>query len=100
MHIFVKNKKDYKNKIIMEKRKQPIFFWILAGVILTLAIIFSVQNFTYVPVKFISFEIRGPLFMVIVLTFFLGFLLGRIWSIIAGKRKSKAIKKEEKAEEA
>ncbi len=79
----------------MQKEKKPIIFWILAGAILLLTIIFSVQNLESTTVRFLSVDIEGPLVIIIASVFLLGYLLGRIWSIILNKNKKKRKRQED-----
>ncbi|MBS4012271.1 MAG: DUF1049 domain-containing protein [Bacteroidetes bacterium] len=78
------------------KNNKSVFFWILAGIILIVALIFSIQNHEIITVRLLFIDLKGPLFVVIVSIFFLGYLLGRIWSIIKGRKEKKIEKKEEK----
>jgi len=72
----------------MQKEKKPVMFWILAGAIIVLLLIFSIQNLQSTTIKILFLDVKGPLFIVIAIVFFLGFFLGRLWSIIK-KRKDK-----------
>ncbi len=78
------------------KNNKPVIFWIIAGLIIIVALIFSIQNREEITVRLLFIDLKGPLFIVIVSIFFLGYLLGRIWSIIKNRKEKKTEKTEEK----
>lgn len=71
-----------------EQKKKKTLFWVLAGVIVVLALIFTFQNTTPTEISFLFVELKGPLFLVIVIVFLLGFILGRIFPFLRKKKKT------------
>ena len=77
----------------MQKEKKPIMFWILAGAIILLALIFAIENRQTMSVSIFFMDLKGPGFILITVIFLLGFFLGRIYSLIK-RRKKKQQQKE------
>lgn len=77
----------------MQKEKKPIMFWMLAGVIILLALIFAIENRQTMSVSIFFMDLKGPGFILITVIFLLGFFLGRIYSLIK-RRKKKQQQKE------
>ncbi len=71
-----------------EQKKKKTLFWVLAGIIVVLALIFTFQNTTPTEINFLFVELKGPLFLVIVIVFLLGFILGRIFPFLRKKKKA------------
>ncbi len=72
----------------MEQKKKNTLYWVLAGIIVVLALIFTFQNTTPTEISFLFVELKGPLFLVIVIVFLLGFILGRIFPFLRRKKKT------------
>ncbi len=71
----------------MEQKKNKTFFWVIATLIIVFAAIFAIQNYADTEINFLFFEVKGPLFWVILIIFFLGFFLGRIFHLLRKKKK-------------
>lgn len=71
----------------MHNKKKSTFFWIMAGLILTIALVFSIQNFQTTEIRLLVINIRGPLFLVTAVIFLLGFVLGRISLLLKQKNQ-------------
>ncbi len=71
-----------------EQKKKKTLFWVLAGIIVVLALIFTFQNTTPTEINFLFVELKGPLFLVIIIVFLLGFILGRIFPFLRKKKKA------------
>jgi uncharacterized integral membrane protein len=76
----------------METKKKPVIFWITAGFILTIVIVFSALNWQKVDINFLFIKIEGRLFLLLIAFFLLGFFLGKI-SHMLNKRKEKKERK-------
>ncbi len=72
----------------MAQKKNRTLFWVLAVLIIVLAAIFAIQNSAATEINFLFVEVKGPLFLVIVIVFILGFLLGRIFHWLPKKKKA------------
>ncbi len=66
----------------MATKKNPLLFWIPAGIILTIVIVFSILNRQTVDINFLFMKVSGRLFFVLIFFFLLGFFLGKISHLI------------------
>jgi uncharacterized integral membrane protein len=74
----------------MEQHKnKSILFWIAAGVILTIVVIFSVLNWQLVDINFLFIKIEGRLFLILLIFFLLGFFLGKISHLLRKHKENK-----------
>ncbi len=72
-----------------KQKKNKTFAWVLAILIVVLAAIFAIQNNVVTEINFLFLKVEGPLFLVIVIVFLLGFFLGRIMHLLHKKKKLK-----------
>ncbi len=79
----------------MEKKKSRTWFWILNVLIAVVVVVFVVENWAEVSLKFFGMEIRGYGFLVFPAIFLLGFLAGWLWSVLHRLRKKKKANEEE-----
>lgn len=70
--------------------------WIITVPLLLIAVIFAVVNRQLVEVRLwpLQLELQAPLFLVVLLSIFIGFILGGIASWMAANRKRNAARRE------
>jgi uncharacterized integral membrane protein len=84
---YIRIKHMHKKFQVMKEKKNRTWFWILYGIIAVLLIIFIFQNIKPVELQFLIIDIKGPIFLVFLVIFFLGFAGGWAWEYFRRTRK-------------
>ena len=83
----------------MEKKKDRTWFYVVNGLILTVLMIFVLQNRGKIEIKFLGINIEGPAFFVYVILLGIGFFSGWLWYYFHRSKKEKQLAKESKEKE-
>ena len=83
----------------MEKKKDRTWFYVVNGLILTVLMIFVLQNRGKIEIKFLGINIEGPAFFVYVILLGIGFFSGWLWYYFHRSKKEKQLAKELKEKE-
>ncbi len=78
----------------MEEKKNRTWFWILNGAIAIIALVFIIENWAKVSIRFFGLEIQGAGFLIFLFVFALGFFSGWLWSYFRGVKTARKKQKE------